>query len=356
LEVMLVNARQARQIPGRETGVADCMWLADLAAHGLLRGSFVPEAPVRELRDLARERTLLARMRGQETQRLEKVLESAAVKLTCELTDIMGASGRAMLDALVAGERDPAVLAGLADWRVKAGREDLAEALTGRFTAHHAFMVKTHLDVVDYLSGKIAEVSERIDAYFDAGGPGAEGSAATAAERRALGEARELLDGIPGVSKGVAEAVLSEIGPDVSAFPDAGRLASWAGCAPGSNESAGKVKSSKTRKGDRRLKAALGVAALAVTHSKPCCLTAFWKRVRSRQGGMKALVAVERKIIEAAWHILADREPYLELGPGYYARRKPLNTMRKAVEQLKAAGYNVTIAACDMIAIQAPAV
>ncbi|MDR2453292.1 MAG: IS110 family transposase, partial [Bifidobacteriaceae bacterium] len=352
LEVMLVNARQARQIPGRKTDVNDCVWLADLAAHGLLRGSFVPAAPVGELKDLARERTVLTKMRGQEAQRLEKVLESAAVKLSCELTDIMGASGRAMVEALIAGERDPKRLARLARPNVKSSPDDLAEALTGRFTDHHAFMAKVHLDVVDHLSAKIAEVDARIDAYFDAAGPGAAGGSADPSERAGLAEARELLDTIPGVSEHVAEVILAEVGPDVSAFPDAAHLASWAGVAPGSNESAGRVKSAKCRKGDTHLKGALGVAALAITRCKPCYLQAFYKRVRSSRGHMKALVAVERKIIEAAWHILSKREPYKEPGADFYAKRRPGNAARKAVQQLKAAGYDVAIGSDGTIAAQ----
>ncbi|MDR2252388.1 MAG: transposase [Bifidobacteriaceae bacterium] len=268
----------------------------------------------------------------------------------------MGASGRAMVEALIAGERDPRKLARLARPNVKSSQDDLAEALTGRFTDHHAFMTKVHLDLVDHLAAKIAQVDAMIDAYFDAAGPGAPGGSAGPGDRSEMAAARKLLDTIPGVSEHVAEVILSEVGPDVCAVPDAAHLASWAGVAPGSDVSAGRVKSSKCRKGDTHLKAALGMAALAVTRCKPCYLQAFYKRVRSSRGHMKALVAVQRKIIESAWHILPKREPYKELGADFYAKRRPANTIRKAVAQLKAAGYSAAVGPRGAIAAQpAPA-
>jgi transposase len=356
LEVMLVNARQARQIPGRKTDVNDAQWLAELGAHGLLRGSFVPPAEVREVKDLVRTRTVLVRMRGQEIQRLEKLLEDSAIKLSSVITDVMGVSGRAMLEALRDGERDPAKLAALGDPRLKATPEVLAEALTGRFTDHHAFLVGLHLEVIDHHAAKIAELDARIARYFPPQtGHDAQGADTTGETQGPRpGEwhhKRELLTTIPGVSYTVAEEILAEIGPDMTPFATPGHLASWTGVAPGSNESAGKVKSSKCRKGDTYLKGALGVAALAAVRTKDTFASARYKRIRSRRGHMKALVAIERHIIEAVWHILTTGEPYRELGGDYYIKRRPGTAIRKAVDQLRAAGFTVTFPDTDTAAI-----
>jgi transposase len=343
---MLVNARQARQIPGRKTDAADCAWLADLGAHGLLRASFVPAAPVRELKDLVRARTTLRRLRGQEVQRLEKLLEDAAVKLSSVVSDLMGVSGRRMLDALVRGERDPEVLAALGCKRLKASPEVLAEALTGRFTDHHAYLARLHLDLIDAHAAKIADLDHRIEGYFRADEPGGGETQGRdwgigGAEAGEWAAKRDLLATIPGVSKTVAEQILAETGPDMSPFATPKRLASWAGVAPGSNESAGRVKSAKCRKGDTHLKGALGVAAMSAANTKDTFASARYKRIRSRRGHMKALVAVERHIIEAAWRILSTGEPYLELGGDYYLKRRPGTAIRKAIEQLQAVGYTV---------------
>ena len=348
LNVMLVNARQARQIPGRKTDVNDAQWLAQLGAHGLLRGSFVPPQPVRELKDLVRARTVLTRSRGQEVQRLEKLLEDSAIKLSAAITDLMGVSGRKILDALVAGERDPAKLAGLGDKRLKATPGELAEALTGRFTAHHAFLAGLHLDVIDHLAAKIGELDQRIEAYFpdEATAPpqgGQDPGARHGCAAPTWAAKRDLLTTIPGVSQTVAEQILAETGPDMSPFPTPGHLASWAGVAPGSNQSAGRVKSSKCRKGDTYLKGALGIAAMAASRTKDTFISARYKRVRSRRGHAKALVAIERHIIEAAWRVLSTGQPYKDLGADYYLKRRPGTAIRKAIDQLRAIGYTVTL-------------
>jgi transposase len=341
LNVVLVNARQARQIPGRKTDVADCQWLADLGAHGLLRGSFVPPAPVRELKDLVRSRTILVRLRGQEAQRLEKMLEDAAIKLSASVSDIMGVSGRRMIQALIDGERDPKTLAALGI-RLKAGKEELVEALTGRFTGHHAFLAKMHLDLVDGYNDQIAKLDQRIEEFF---APGADEDAPgglSGEERARMAAKRDLLATIPGVSHTVAEQILAEIGPDMSHFPTAAHLASWAGVAPGANESAGRIKSTRCRPGNTYLKGALGIAAMAATRTKDTHLQARYKRVASRRGHSRALVAVEHSILTAVWHILTNNQPYLELGGDYYLKRRPGNAIRKAVDQLRAVGYTVT--------------
>lgn len=335
VEVMLVNPRQARQIPGRKTDVADAVWLAELGAHGLLRGSFVPPTPIREVKDLVRTRTTLVRMRGSEAQRLEKLLESAAIKLSSTISDIIGASGRRMLEAMIAGVSDPAELASLAHSGVKASTDDLQEALTGRFTDHHGFLARVHLDIIDNYTTQIALLDQRIQACFtDHGGEDAGPGD--------LQIARDLLTTIPGISTVTAERIIAEIGIDMTIFDTPRRLTSWAGIAPGSNESAGKIKSSRCRPGNTHLKAALGIAALAATRTKNTFLAARYRRVASRRGHLRALVAIQRTMLTAIWHILTTGQPYHDLGGDYYNRRRPGAVIAKALNQLRAAGITIT--------------
>jgi len=225
-ELMLVNARHARNMPGRKTDVSDAAWLAQLGAHGLVRGSFVPPAPIRALRDLTRTRTALTRERAREVQRLEKLLEDAGIKLSAVATDIVGVSGRAMLEALIAGQRDPEVLADLAKRKLRWKLGELSEALDGRFADHHAFLARTHLDLIDHLTGTIDQVTTRIEEAM--------------APFRGV---RDLIVTVPGISTGVADVIIAETGADMTRFASPGHLASWAGTCPGANESAGRVKS-----------------------------------------------------------------------------------------------------------------
>jgi len=337
---MLVNARQVRQIPGRKTDVNDATWLADLGAHGLVHGSFVPPPQIRELKDLVRTRTTLIRLRGQEAQRLEKLLESAAVKLSATISDIVGVSGRRMLEAMIAGVSDPIRLADLADGRMKATPADLREALTGRFTEHHAFLAQVHLDMIDSYTTKIDQIETRIESYFDdseGGSPRLTGEA-----RGDLAIKRDLLTTIPGVGKSTAERIIAEIGADMSVFPSPARLTSWAGVAPGANESAGKVKSSHCRPGDTYLKSALGTAALVASRTNNTFLAARYKRVASRRGHLRALVALQRTILVAVWNVLSTGQPYTDLGSDYYIQRRPGAVINKAIQQLKSVGVNLT--------------
>ena len=332
LAVMLVNARQARQIPGRKTDVADAVWLAELAAHGLLHGSFVPPKPIRDLKDLVRTRTTLVRLRGEEAQRLEKLLESAAIKLSSTISDLVGVSGRRMLEAMINGVTDPAVLASLAHGTIHASAEELREALTGRFTEHHGFLARVHLDLIDSYTTQIGRICERIEACFT-----------TDADARSdLASKRALLTTIPGVSTITAERILAEIGADMSVFPTAAHLTSWAGIAPGANESAGKVKSSRCRPGNTYLKGTLGIAALAAIRSKDTFLAARYKRVAVRRGHQRALVATQRAILTSAWHILTTGQPYTELGGDYYANRLTRADIAKALNQLRTTGVHLT--------------
>ena len=231
-ELMLVNARHVKNIPGRKSDVSDASWLAELGAHGLVRGSFVPPPPIRVLRDLTRTRTLITRARSAEVQRLEKLLEDAGIKLSSVASDITGVSSRAMLEAMIAGQDEPAVLADLAKRRMRSKIPALTEALTGRFSEHHGFLARVHLDLIDQHTAAIDELTARIEVVITP-----------------FRRARDLLITIPGISQGVADVIIAETGADMTRFPTAAHLASWAGTSPGSNESAGRVKPTKTRPG-----------------------------------------------------------------------------------------------------------
>ncbi|NJC21811.1 transposase [Arthrobacter pigmenti] len=326
LPVVLVNAKAARNIPGRKTDVSDAAWLAQLAAHGLLRASFIPPEPIRELRDLTRTRSIAIRDRTREIQRLEKFLEGSGIKLSSVVSDLTGVSSRAMLEALINGERDPQILAGLARGTLKSKIPELVDALTGRFKEHHAFMARLHLDQIDAQSRSIDALTERIE---EAMSP--------------FRAAREFLATIPGVSQRVAEVIIAETGADMTVFETPGRLASWAGVCPGSNESAGRIKSAHILPGNKYLKAALGTAALSASRSKNTYLAAKYRRIAARRGPMKAIVALQHSILTAVWHVLADGECYADPGPDHYTRLDPAKARNKAINKLKSLGYNVTI-------------
>jgi len=326
LNVILVNARQVKNLPGRKTDVSDAAWLAQLGAHGLVRPSFVPPQPVRELRDLTRARTQMTRERGQIVQRLEKLLEDTGIKLAAVASDIMGVSGRAMLEALIHGERNPQVLAELAKRKLRNKIPELTEALTGRFRAHHAFLTRLHLDHYDQLTDAIGQLDARIDE-------------AMAPFRPAL----DLLDTIPGVNRAVAEVIIAETGGDMSRFASARHLASWAGVCPGHHESAGRTKSAKVRPGNPYLKGALGLASFGAARTKDTYLQARYKRLTARRGPLKALVAIEHSIITAIWHMLTDNVPYQDLGGTYFAQRDPERATRRAITALNQLGYTVTL-------------
>ncbi len=325
-EVLLVNARHVKNLPGRKTDVSDAAWLAQLGAHGLVRGSFVPPEPIRQLRDLTRTRTTIVRQRAREIQRLEKLLEDAGIKLSSVATDISGVSGRAMLEALIGGQRDPAVLADLAKRRMRSKIPALTEALTGRFTEHHAFLARLHLDLIDQHAHAVEELTTRIEVVI---GP--------------FRGARDLIVTIPGISFGVADVIIAETGADMSRFPTAGHLASWAGTCPGNHESAGRVKSTTTRPGNPYLKGALGVAALSAARSKDTYLAAKYRRIASRRGPVKAIVAVEHAMLIAIWNMINDGAYYSEPGGDFYTRRNPDKTKQRALDQLKKMGYDVTL-------------
>lgn len=326
LNVVLVNARQVKNLPGRKTDVSDAAWLAQLGSHGLVRASFVPPQPVRELRDLTRARTQLTHERAQVVQRLEKLLEDAGIKLSAVVSDLMGVSSRAMLQALIDGQNDPQVLADLAKRRMRSKIPELGQALTGRFREHHAFLTRLYLDQYDQLTSAIKQLTVRVEA-------------AMAPFRPVL----DLLDTIPGVNRAVAEVIVAETGGDMARFASAKNLASWAGLCPGHHESAGKVRSTRVRPGNAHLKGALGMAAFGAARTKGSYLQARYKRLTARRGPMKALIAVEHSIITAIWHMLTDTVAYHELGGDYFTRRDPERAARRAVTRLNELGYRVTL-------------
>jgi transposase len=313
-------------VPGRKTDMSDAGWLCQLAEAGLLRASFVPPKPIRTLRNLTRYRKTQIQERAREANRLHKALEDTGIKLDCVATDILGVSGRAMLDALVQGTTDPQVLAELARGRLRQKLPALREALEGRFDRMHALWIGAILAHIDFLDEQVASLSEAI-----------------AEQIAPFEQAVELLCTITGVQRRTAECIIAEIGVDMSIFPTAKELASWAGQCPGNDQSAGKRRSGKTRRGSKWLDWALEEAALAATRSKDTYLAAQYARLRPRRGHKKALGAVKHSIIVACWHMLSTGEIYNDLGGDYYARRDPAKTTKRLVAQLERLGHTVTL-------------
>jgi transposase len=323
---LLVNAQQVSKVPGRKTDTMDAAWLAQLLEHGLLRASFVPPPPQRELRDLTRYRKSVLQERTREANRLHKLLEDAGIKLASIASDILGASGRAMLEALVHGTTDPAVLADLAKGTLRRKLPALQQALAGRFRRHHAFLVSQLLAHLDYLD----EAIERLTAEL---------------EERLRPFAAELarLDTIPGVARRTAEVLLAEVGPDMARFPSPHHLASWAALCPGNHESAGKRTSGRARKGNRWLRTALIEAANAAAHTRNTALAARYHRLVRHRGHKKAVVAVAHQILVLAWHLLHDQTDYIEFGAAHVDAREAAHTRRRALRTLERQGYRVTL-------------
>lgn len=325
-DVLLVNSRHVKNLPGRKTDVADATWLAQLGAHGLVRGSFVPPEPIRRLRDLTRTRTAITRERSREAQRLEKLLEDAGIKLSAIASDILGVSGRAMLESLITGNRDPAALADLAKRRMRCKIPALTEALTGRFTEHHAFLARIHLDLIDQHTAAIDEITTRIEEMI-----------------APFQGFRDLICTIPGISTRTADVIIAETGADMTRFPAADQLASWAATTPGNNESAGKVKSSRTRPGNPYLQGALGAAAMACSHNPTTYLGARYRRIAARRGPQKANVAIQRSMLIAIWQMGTNGCLYNDPGADYFTRLHPDRAKTRAIQQLQAMGYQVTL-------------
>ena len=333
-ELKLVNAHHVKILPGRKSDVLDAEWLAELLEHGLLRGSFVPPLAIRELRDLTRYRKRLVQAHTSECQRIHKTLEDAGIKVDSVAADVLGVSGRAMLAALVAGERDPEVLAELSKGRLRKKIPELRHALRGRFRDHHGMLIGLALEHTAHLEAAIAKLDAQIDAVFAAN----QSEADVPFER-----ARDRLDTIVGVGKRAAETIIAEIGVDMARFPTAAHLASWAGLAPGNNITGGKRQSGKTTKGNVWLREILVQCAWAASRTRDTYLAAQYWRLARRIGKKKAAVAVAHSILVICWHVLNDDTDYDDLGGDYFQRRTNPDRQRdRAIKELHSLGYEVT--------------
>ena len=325
-DCLLVNARHVKNLPGRKTDVKDAEWLCQLLEAGLLRASFVPPKPIRRLRNFTRYRTAQVKERQREANRLHKALEDTGIKLDCVATDILGKSGRAMLDALCEGTTDPEILAELAKGRLRAKIPALREALEGRFDADHALLIGAILAHLDFLDEQIARLSEAIEEQL-----------------RPFQPAVELLRSMTGIETRTAQNILAEIGTDMSVFPTAGHCASWAGQCSGNDQSAGKRRSGRTRKGSKWLNDALKNAAMSAIRTNDSYLQAQYQRLRPRIGHGRALGAVKHSIICAIWHMLSTGELYNDLGGDYFRKRDPERQTKRLVAQLERLGHTVTL-------------
>jgi transposase len=331
--LVLANAMHIRNVPGRKTDVNDAMWIADLLAHGLIRGSFVPPTPVQEMRDLTRTRKQLVREVAQHSLRLQKTLEDANIKLSSYVSDILGVSGRAILEAITQGVTDPEKLVELSTGRLKASRSELVEALRGRVQDHHRFLLRLHLDQIDALNKAVRDVEARLGNALDP-----------------FRDIEGLLMTIPGVSHTTAQVILSEVGTDMSRFPTVAHMISWAGLCPGNDESAGKRRSTRLRKGGQWLKATLVQSAWAASRKKSSYLKALFHRIRSRRGPKKAAVAVAASMLTAAYHMIKTGVAYEDLTDRYFDSRDRTVTAKRLLKRLADLGFSATISPLPTVA------
>jgi transposase len=327
-ELVLANAAHIKNVPGRKTDVNDATWIADLLAHGLIRGSFVPEASIQELRALTRTRKQFVREKVGHVQRIQKTLEDANIKIASVVSDIMGVSGRAIVEALIAGETNPDKLVDRASGRLKASRATLVESLRGRVTANHRLVLKLHFNQVKAIEEVIATIDKEVDTLIEP-----------------FRAAAKRLTTMPGISDVSAEAVVSEIGVDMSRFPTPGHLISWAGLCPRNDESAGKRRSTRVRKGAPWLKTMLVQAAWAATRVKKSYLSAQFFRIKSRRGSRKAIIAVAASMLTAIYFMLRDGVEYKDLGHDYFDRMNKAKTAERLVRRLNDLGYQVELKA-----------
>lgn len=325
-ELLVVNAQHLKAVPGRKTDALDAEWIADLLQHGLLKASFVPPMFERQMRDLTRYRTSLTSERTRTVQRLQKILETANIKLASVARDIQGVSARAMLEQLANGQTDPKMLAELAKGRLRSKRAELEQALVGRLEDHHRFLIAELLAHIDYLDESIERLDAQIGDRF-----------------RPFETDLQLADTIPGINQRTAEVVLAEIGTDLSRFPTDRHISSWSGICPGNDESAGKRRSGKTRRGNRWLRQALVEAAHAASHTKNTYLAAQYRRIAARRGQKRALLAVAHTILVALYHMLQRREPYQDLGNNYFDERDKAAVQRRLVQRLEKLGFKVDL-------------
>ena len=325
-QLILANAAHVKNVPGRKTDVNDATWLADLLAHGLIRASFVPDTQTQELRTLLRTRKQLVREKSSHILRVQKMLEDANIKLDSVITDVMGMSGRAMIEALIAGESNPAKLARLANYRLRASQEKLREALRGRVTKHHRFLLRLHLNQIDALDASIVMIDEQVEAGI-------------APFRAAVGQVMT----IPGIRDIGAQVIVSEIGTDMSRFPSEGHLISWAGLCPRNDESAGKRRSNRLRKGAPWLKTTLVQCAWAAVRKKGSYLQAQFLRLKARRGPKKAIMAVAASILTAIYHMLKDGTLYQDLGSNHFQNRSKGQQTKRLAKRLADLGYKVAL-------------
>jgi transposase len=361
--VLLVNAQHVKRVPGRKTDVRDAEWLCDLLHHGLLKASFIPPGPQRDLRDLTRYRTTLVQERTRVVNRVQKVLEGANIKLSSVASDTLGVSGRAMLEALIKGQEDPVLLADLAKGRLRDKKAELEQALTGFFRPHHRFLLSHLMSHLVFLEDQLSQVSDQIVQQIETmSAPvqepqhpcGTTGLSSTSSSEASCepsckddplqpDEAVALWDTIPGVDQRAAQVVVAELGVDMSRFPSARHAASWVGFAPGNNQSAGKHYSGRTTKGNPALRLALVQAAWAASRTKGTYLSALYRRLSARRGKKRALVAVAHSILTAAYHMACRRETYQELGSTYFDEYKKADVVSRLSRRLEKLGYDVAL-------------
>jgi transposase len=325
--LVLANAAHVKNVPGRKTDVNDAVWLADLMAHGLIKASFVPDAPTQQMRNLLRTRKQFVRERSSHIQRLQKTLEDANIKLDSVVSDIVGVSGRRMLEALISGQSDAQAMAALAHRQLRASESDLEAALQGRVTVHHRFLLRLHLDHLDAVDAAIASIDREVDLCVEP-----------------FRAAVERLSTMPGVSRLSAEVIVAEIGIDMSRFPTAAQLVSWAGLCPNNDESAGKRRSTRLKKGAPWLKTHLIQCAWAATRAKRTYFQAQYFRLRARRGPHKAACAVAASMLTAAYHMLKNETCYRDLGPSHFESRCQPNQAGRLVRRLQTLGFQVQIA------------
>jgi transposase len=326
MEILVVNAQHIKNVPGRKTDVKDSEWIADLLQHGLLRGSYVPDRDQRELRELVRYRTKLTQERSREVNRIQKVLEGANIKLGDVASDVMGKSGQDILRAIISGNQNPQAMAQMARGKLKNKTELLEKALTGLIGPHQKMLLETQLCHIDFLNEQIQKLSHEIESRM-----------------RPFEEAIEALDGIPGISRTNAEQILCETGIDMSRFPTDKHIASWAALCPGNNETGGKRKSGKTRKGNMALKAALTQAAISASRTKGTYFNAMYHRLAARRGKNKAIVAVAHAVLVAIYHMLKDGSSYRDLGVDHYDQINKEAVMKRSIKRIESLGYKVIL-------------
>ena len=354
-EVILVNAKHVKQVPGRKTDVNDAEWLAELLSYGLLRASYIPPKPQRDLRDLTRYRVNLVQERARVVNRLQKVLEHANIKLASVASDVMGVSGRAMLEALVAGNEDPAAMAELAKGRLRNKMAALQKALTGVVRPHHRFMLAQHLAHIDFLDEQIAEIgaeiAQRIEAMSQVGQSPSDGDSASSSQGDqddspkplTWRESVTLLDTAPGIDVRAAEQVLAETGIDMNQFPGPDHLTAWAGLAPGNNQSGSKRRNAKTREGNRALRSVMIQIAWAASRKKGSYTQALYRRLAARRGKKRAIVAVARSLLVSIYYMLTRREPYNDLGGDHFDKRRKDVKVDSLTRQLEKLGFMVRL-------------